>query len=78
MRRIKLTPANPVETELELWVAPQAIMVVAEAEVQVVVDGNTTEETRIITQIILVSGQVLNVIETPKEIKALELKCEKQ
>ena len=72
MIRIKLTPANPVETELDLYIAPAAIMVIAEASVPVVKDGKPTEETRIITQIILVSGQVLNVTESPDEIMSLE------
>lgn len=69
MSRIKLTPANPVEDQLGLYVHPQAIMVVAEADVQGNPDKPTTQR---VTQIILLSGQVLNVLETPEEIEALE------
>lgn len=76
LNRIKLTPADPVEASLAIYVQPQAMMVTAEAKVPIMKDSPEgpvpTEETRMITQIILFSGQVVNVLETPEEINILE------
>lgn len=80
LNRIKLTPSNPVEKDLGLYIQPQAMMVIAQAKVPVekqTPEGPAlTDEMRMITQIILFSGQVMNVLETPEEIDMLEAELE--